>query len=103
MGLPKGRYWGVYLGDERNGAWKIDIWVSEPEAFAVTRAYSERIAERLSESSRLVILAIKSACWRHPEYRRRFSSIDIYSAVLEHGVADLDGFWAFLKERHRPV
>jgi hypothetical protein len=24
-GLPRGFYWGVYLGDERSGAWKIDI------------------------------------------------------------------------------
>jgi len=34
-GLPAGLYWGVYLGDERAGAWKIDIWcVSESEAAA---------------------------------------------------------------------
>src|SRR5688500_8193348 len=26
-GLPNGLYWGVYLGDERSGAWKIDIWL----------------------------------------------------------------------------
>src|SRR4051794_17411125 len=25
-GLPSGLYWGVYLGNERAGAWKIDIW-----------------------------------------------------------------------------
>src|SRR5262245_35172030 len=25
-GLPVGLYWGVYLGDEKKGAWKIDIW-----------------------------------------------------------------------------
>jgi hypothetical protein len=59
--LPKGLYWGVYLGDERNGAWKIDIGVSEPEVFEATRAYGERIAARVSESSRPVILQIKSA------------------------------------------
>src|SRR5688572_19760313 len=26
-GLPPGLYWGVYLGNERKGAWKIDLWV----------------------------------------------------------------------------
>jgi hypothetical protein len=102
-GLPKGLYWGVYLGDERDGAWKIDVWVSEPEIFESTRAYCEQIAARLSESSRPTILRIKSACWRHPEYRRRFSSSDIYSAVLEHGVTNIEGFWAFLKERNCTV
>jgi hypothetical protein len=101
--LPQGLYWGVYLGDERDGAWKIDIWLSEPSVFEATRAYGERIRARLSESARPIILQIKSACWRHPEYRRRFSSTDIYSAVLDHGVTDVDGFWAFLQERHRAV
>src|SRR5689334_17744917 len=26
QGLPPGLYWGIYLGDEKAGAWKIDIW-----------------------------------------------------------------------------
>jgi hypothetical protein len=46
---------------------------------------------------------IKSGCWDHPAYRRRFSSGDIYSAVLDHGVTDIDGFWAFLKGRNCAV
>lgn len=25
-GLPAGLYWGIYLGDERAGAWKVDVW-----------------------------------------------------------------------------
>src|SRR5687767_13560713 len=29
-GLPAGLYWGVYLGNERAGAWKIDIWAVDP-------------------------------------------------------------------------
>ena len=98
-GLPKGLYWGVYLGDERMGAWKIDIWASESEVFEAIRAHSERLRARLSESTRGLILEIKSACWRHPEYRRTFSSDEIYSAVLDHEVVDIEGFWAFLKER----
>jgi hypothetical protein len=102
-GLPNGLYWGVYLGNERDGAWKIDIWLSEPQAFEVTRVYGERLGAQLSESARFIILQIKSACWRHPEYRRGFSSSDIYSAVLEHGVVDVEGFWAFLRERNRTV
>ena len=27
-GLPKGLYWGIYLGNERAGAWKIDVWAT---------------------------------------------------------------------------
>jgi len=102
-GLPRGLYWGVYLGDERDGAWKIDIWVTDPKGFEATRAYGERIRERLSDSTRPLILQIKSECWRHAEYRRKFASGDIYASVLDHGVVDIDGFWTFLRDRDRAV
>lgn len=102
-GLPRGLYWGVYLGDERDGAWKIDIWVTESVGFERVRTHGERLKARLSESNRPLILQIKSACWRHPQYRRQFSSGDIYEAVLDHGVIDIDGFWTFLRDHNRPV
>jgi hypothetical protein len=51
-GLPSGLYWGVYLGNERDGAWKIDIWLSEPQAFEATRVSAERLATRFSELPR---------------------------------------------------
>lgn len=100
-GLPQGLYWGVYLGDERQGAWKIDIWTTGPEGYEAVRAHGERIQERLTDANRTVILQIKSACWRHPQYRREFSSGDIYSAVLDHDVANIDGFWKFLRDRNQ--
>ena len=101
--LPQGFYWGVYLGDERAGAWKIDIWVSEPEVFETIRVYGERLGTRMSESARSIILQIKSACWQHPEYRRGFSSSDIYAAVLDYDVVDIESFWTFLRKRNRAV
>src|SRR5215212_10654138 len=73
-GLPSGLYWGIYLGDERNGAWKIDIWQTNQQAFDLVRRFGEDLAARLNDTSRAVILEIKSACWRHPQYRREFSS-----------------------------
>ncbi len=99
QGLPRGLYWGVYLGDERDGAWKIDIWITDADAFEATRVYGERVRERLTDSTRSTILQIKSECWRHPQYRRTFASGDIYAAVLDHGVADIDEFWRFLRDR----
>jgi len=96
VGLPRGLYWGVYLGDERAGAWKIDVWSTDRAGFEDVRLHGERLAARLSGASRQTILNIKSACWRHPEYRRAFSSADIYSAVLDHGVAEVEGFWRFI-------
>jgi hypothetical protein len=102
-GLPRGLYWGVYLGDERDGAWKIDIWSTDAEGFEATRAHGERIREQLSDATRSAILGIKSKVWRHPKYRREFASGDVYSAVFDHGVVDVDGFWQFLRDLGRAV
>ena len=96
-GLPRGLYWGVYLGDERAGAWKIDVWLTDRAGFEPTRKFGERLASRLTDENRKVIVSIKEASWRHPEYRRGFTSSDIYSAVLERGVRDVAGFWSDLK------
>jgi hypothetical protein len=101
QGLPKGLYWGVYLGDERAGAWKIDVWMTDADGFESPRAHGESIRARLSEATRASILQIKAACWRHPQYRREFSSGDVYEAVLDYGVKDTCEFWAFLKDRGR--
>src|SRR5437762_3079484 len=97
-GLPRGLYWGIYLGDERKGAWKIDIWTTDSQGFEPVRAFGERIRERLTNTNRSLILKIKSAVWSHPRYRREFSSSDVYRAVLEHGVVDVEGFWKYVRE-----
>lgn len=95
--LPRGLYWGVYMGDERRGAWKIDIWQTNQAGFESVRRFGEHIEGRLEASSRAAILAIKTACWTHPEYRRGFTSADVYSAVLDRGVRDVGAFWADLR------
>jgi hypothetical protein len=98
-GLPRGFYWGIYLGDERSGAWKIDIWQTDRQAFQLVRRFGDELSARLNDANRAVILAIKAACWRHPQYRRGFTSADVYEAVLDRGVRDVQGFWADLRER----
>jgi len=102
-GLPAGLYWGVYLGDERDGAWKIDIWMTDSDDFKAVREYTERISRRLSVANRQAIIDIKTDCWRHPQYRKSFSSVDIYDAVLDHGINSIDEFWKFLRSRGRLV
>jgi hypothetical protein len=96
-GLPRGLYWGVYLGDERAGAWKIDIWQTDAAGFEPVRQFGAALAARLTDETRRAIVAIKEAAWRHPEYRRGFTSSNIYSAVLDRGVRDADAFWADLE------
>lgn len=99
VGLPSGLYWGVYLGDERAGGWKLDIWATDARGLERVESYCHAIQRRLSAPTRKVILGIKAQCWQHPEYRRSFGSGDIYEAVLEHGIEDVRGFWSFLEQR----
>jgi hypothetical protein len=95
-GLPNGLYWGIYLGNERAGDWKVDIWaVDTPECQKLIKHCND-IKEKLTPATQQVILDIKSRCWQHPEYRRSFSSTDIYAAVLEKGLTDINEFMAYL-------
>ena len=96
-GLPEGLYWGIYLGNEREGAWKIDVWVVSPAQFMVLDAFRTNVESRLTASARRKILEIKALCWRKPGYRRTFSSQDIYEAVLNGEVDDLISFDAYLQ------
>lgn len=95
-GLPKGLYWGIYMGDERNEAWKIDVWAVPGKECKRLIKYCEAIRAQLDDTSSGVILSIKSQCWQDPEYRRSYSSAQIYEAVLRGGVRDMQGFWNYL-------
>jgi hypothetical protein len=96
--LPLGLYWGVYLGNERAGAWKIDIWAVSAEECQQRLHYCADIKQKLDAESVQRILEIKSACWRDAEYRRSYSSSDIYKAVLERNITSVGGFKEYLKK-----
>ena len=42
-GLPAGLYWGIYLGDERQGAWKVDMWAANSTEFKRLKQYCNDI------------------------------------------------------------
>ena len=95
--LPTGLYWGIYLGNERAGAWKIDIWAVNVSECQRLIKYCTDIKQKLTPARALQILKIKSECWKDPEYRRSYSSTDIYTAVFEKKVTDIEGFKLYLK------
>ena len=90
--LPLGLYWGVYLGNERAGAWKLDIWCVNPEECRRLLNYCTAIKNRLTPEAKIDIMNIKSQCWEDPRYRRQYTSADIYKAVLDNGVRTLEDF-----------
>jgi hypothetical protein len=95
-GLPDGLYWGIYLGNEREGAWKIDIWAMNKDECRQRLAYCDNLHKRISDPDRLKILGIKSKCWKDPLYRRSYSSSDIYAAVLDQGIENFEAFRTWL-------
>jgi hypothetical protein len=58
---------------------------------------------RLTPETRLAILWIKDAWYRHPSYPDVVSGMDIYKAVLEHGVRTPEQFGSYLSRRGLPT
>ena len=98
-GLPRGLYWGIYLGNERKGAWKIDVWALDKKECMQGLQFCADIANKLTPVSRIKILEIKSQCWHDPQYRKSFTSNDIYTAVLEKNVNSIDEFRSYLQNK----
>jgi hypothetical protein len=98
-GLPNGLYWGIYLGNERAGDWKIDIWAVDSKELELLKDYCSNIKARLNKANSKTILEIKSLCWKNPLYRKSFTSSDIYSAVLDHGISNFEEFQQYLNSR----
>jgi hypothetical protein len=98
-GLPSGLYWGIYLGNERDGAWKIDIWAVSASECERLLQFGNTIKQKLTAETSQAILDIKSQCWRDAAYRRTYSSADIYKAVLEYNVRGIEGFKEYLNQR----
>ncbi len=97
--LPSGLYWGVYLGDERKDAWKLDIWAIDSQECKQRLSFTERLIAELTSSRRRKILFIKEACWQDSGYRKTYTSQDIYCAVIEEGIENIDGFKQYMKDK----
>jgi len=92
---PNGLYWGIKLGDERKGAWKIDLWFLDTQDYERHSKYCDCLRDRLTTETRSAILDIKEAYWRRREYRDTITSDLIYRAVLDHDVRTVQDFERF--------
>jgi len=96
---PDGFYWGIKLGDNRRGAWKLDLWFLDQTDYDEHAAYSSRLRERLTTESRSIILTIKEAFWRRAEFRVSITSDMIYRAVLDNDVKTVAEFETFVETK----
>ena len=96
--LPAGLYWGIYtssLGFTEE--WKIDIWAIDSKQVNTLQRQLNELKARIKRDNRPPILAIKNHFCRHPEYRRKFTSSDIYSAVIEEAIESVGEFSRWLE------
>ena len=83
---------GIYLGNERAGAWKIDIWCMNTEECKRSLRFCAKLKEKITPEAAITIMNIKSQCWMDPHYRHTYTSADIYKAVLEKGIQTIEDF-----------
>jgi hypothetical protein len=92
-------YFVTYVETAAGDEWKIDLslWLSDaPRPHLAQLADLQR---RLTDETRLAILWIKDVWHRLPTYPDEVSGVDVYDAVLEHGVRTPDEFAAYLCRR----
>ena len=98
-----GRYYFVaHLDTEAGDEWKIDVSLWTPESPQGPLTHAQELRRRLTPDSRLAILWIKDVWYRRPQYPDRVSGMDIYDAVLEHGVRTPEQFGTYLRGRGLP-
>jgi hypothetical protein len=99
-GLLEGFYWGVHYRAEDAEEWTLDLWFWPRHAPASDVEQAEEVRRRLTPETRGAILLIKDVHHRLRPYGGRDArSVDVYEAVLDHGVRTPEEFGVYLEER----
>jgi hypothetical protein len=96
-------YFVVYVASAAGDEWKIDLSLWLSDAPRPHLAQLDDLRRRLTDETRLAILWIKDVWHRLPSYPEEVSGVDVYDAVLEHGVRTPDEFAVYLRQRGRPT
>jgi hypothetical protein len=96
-------YFGLYYSPDSGEGWKIDVsfWLEDLQRSEFDDLRSMQAL--LTAESRLAILWIKETWHQLPAYRKQVFSMDIYDAVLKHGVQTPSEFDRYLAERGKPT
>jgi hypothetical protein len=94
--LPRGLYWGTYTTIV-NEDWKIDVWAIDSSQFKQKQKEFAELQSKINETNRATILKIKSNFYQHPDYRKKFFSVDIYEAVF-NGIKSSEEFSIWLEQ-----
>lgn len=75
--------------------WNVDIWFFDRKSINQTERYNDMIFKQISDLPILkqIIVKIKQELIALKIYSfEKFKSIDVYDAVLNHNIKDIDGF-----------
>ena len=73
--------------------WNVDLWFFDKETIETAEKYCDEIAEKASDTQKKLIIQIKQELIARKLYSfDKFTSMDVYSAVIDNGVTSIDEF-----------
>ena len=73
--------------------WNVDLWFLDNEAIEAAEKYCDDIAEKTSDIQKKQIIKIKQELIERKLYSfDKFTSVDVYSAVIDNGVTSTAEF-----------
>jgi hypothetical protein len=100
---PEGVYLGLKTVEQKGrGQWKLDIWLLKKDQKSA-KDDLEWLKKGITDQRRTIILQIKNQIVTHPHYRKDLSAKDVYKAVIDNEVTDLEGFKKYLTKIDHPV
>ena len=78
--------------------WNIDLWFFDKETISNAERYCDDITQNTSQTQKDIIINIKNELILRGLYSfEQYKSIDVYKAVLENGVKNIDEFLILFK------
>lgn len=78
--------------------WNIDLWFFDKATISNAEFYCDRIVQNTNQAQKEMIMDIKSGLIKRGIYSfEKYKSIDVYKAVMENGVKNIDEFLALFQ------
>jgi|TARA_Y100000031_G_scaffold113820_1_gene125766 hypothetical protein len=95
---PQGLYCGIKYLVKPKTLWNIDIWfLQDTKAIELV----DRVKSKLTNENRLIILKIRNEMREKTKLDEEVSGSEVYEAVLDNGVRNLEEFKKFLNKRSK--
>jgi hypothetical protein len=91
------RYHVIATYARPTGIWRLDLTFWLHDAHENVTAWHEQLRDSVTPEERSTILRIKDVWHRRPEYPEAVSGLEIYTAVLQHGVRTPEQFEDWLR------